>query len=50
MRDRMDALEQIEGDTIDQIKGLQLRITALEDANDDLRTRLREALNERHEV
>ena len=50
MQERMVALEQIEGDTIDQIKGLQLRITALEDANDDLRTRLREALSERLEV
>ena len=43
MRERMDALEQI-------VPALQLRITAVEDANDDLRTRLREALNERHEV
>jgi hypothetical protein len=32
------------------VPALQLRITAVEDANDDLRTRLREALNERHEV
>ena len=43
MRERMDALEQI-------VPALQLRITAVEDANDDLRTRLREALNETHEV
>ena len=45
MQERMVALEQIETQHINRVEGLQLRIVALEEANADLRTRMREALS-----
>jgi hypothetical protein len=45
MQERMVALEQIETQHINRAEGRQLRIVALEEANADLRTRMREALS-----